>query len=259
MPNSYESTTDWRYQSSLPASVREYRKYFTSGGNVVMDVGSRDGDDAQYLMDTLGASRAIAIDANPLTIPAIESAHPTVEVYSTAISNFSGTTEFTQLISEFDDIEGASSMYSNRLDPDSPEKDPMYDGIEQNILTVPVTTLDQFFVENDLSNSVIDFIKMDIEGYSWQAIDGLRAHISNVKMIHMETEYVALHSEHKSSLEVAELMVELGFTLVGIYVEWAYPIQDQLWVNNSLIDTEETPVDLIQHISDVNFYLPLGD
>jgi FkbM family methyltransferase len=259
MPNSYESTTDWRYQSSLPASMKEYRKYFTSGGNVVMDVGSRDGDDAQYLMGTLEASRAIAIDANPLTIPQIESAHPTIEVYSTAISNVIGTTEFTQLVSEFDDIEGASSMYSNRLDPESSEKDPMYDGVEQNVITVPVTTLDQFFVENGLSNSVIDFMKMDIEGYSWQAIDGFRAHIGNVKMIHMETEHVATHPDHKSSLEVSDLMIELGFTLVGIYVEWIYPLQDQLWVNNSLIDTGETPVDLIEHISNIEFYLPLGE
>lgn len=259
MPNSYDNTTDWVYQSSLPASIIEHRKYFNSSNNVVMDIGSRDGEDAKYLLDTLGASRAIAIDANPAVIEPISNAYPDLEVYSTAISNTVGNTQFTQLVSPYDDIVGASSMYSVRLDPTSPDKDPMYDGVEQNIITVPVTTLDQFFELNDLSNSIIDFIKMDIEGYSWQAIDGFRDHIGNVKMIHMETEHVSTHPDHKSNVEVSELMIELGFTLVGIYVEWDYPLQDQLWVNNALIDTGETPVNLIEHISDINFYLPLGE
>ena len=251
MPNYYEITSPgWNYISSLGKSVAVYKKYFGSSASVVADIGCRDSVDVLYLKSELGAPLGIAVDANP-DVSVVE---PGVNYYHTAISNFTGETTFQKISSEYDDLRGASSIYSSRIDQNSSEFDPMYivaDSID--MVTVPVTTMDDFIVSNGLENTTIDFMKVDVEGYTGEFLSGYENHLSKVKMLHLETEFISLHQNHSNNVEIAEYLHSKGFALVGIYIEWSYPIQEQLWANTALIGGNILVEDFFEHVADPNF------
>ena len=75
----------------LEPVVENYKKYFGNKiAKLVIDVGTRDGDDAEFLREKLRAKRVIAIDANPIAVEKTRNAYPSFEVYETAISDFVG-------------------------------------------------------------------------------------------------------------------------------------------------------------------------
>lgn len=250
MPNYYEITSPgWTYVSSLKKSVAAYKKYFGATASLVADIGCRDSADILYLMARLGAPAGIAVDANP-DVSVVE---PGVTYHHTAISNYTGETTFQKISSEYDDLRGASSIYSSRLDENSSDFDPMYLMSQIDVVTVPVTTMDDFVAANGLENTVIDFMKVDVEGYTGELLEGYSTYLHNVKMIHLETEFISLHEGHLSNVEVAAFMRSKGFALVGIYIEWAYPIQEQLWANTALIDSSIVVEDFYDHVPEEHF------
>jgi FkbM family methyltransferase len=250
MPNYYEITSPgWNYISSLGKSVEVYKKYFGETASLVADIGCRDSVDVLYLKSELDASAGIAVDANP----DVSVDEPGITYYHTAISNYTGETSFQKISSEYEYLRGAASIYSSRLDEDSDDFDPMYLMSEIDVVTVPVTTMDNFIVAQGLENTVIDFMKVDVEGYAGELLEGYSTYLENVKMIHLETEFISLHENHWSNVEIAEFLQSKGFALVGIYIEWSYPIQEQLWANTALIDDSIEVEDLYDHVPNPNF------
>jgi len=250
MPNYYEITSPgWNYISSLGKSVAAYKKYFGESASLVADIGCRDAVDVLYLKSQLGAEAGIAVDANP-DVSVIE---PGITYRHTAISNYTGETTFQKISSEYDDLRGASSIYSSRLDENSEDFDPMYLLADIEVVTVPVTTMDNFIVAEGLEDTIIDFMKVDVEGYTGEFLSGYATHLSKVKMIHLETEFTSLHDNHASNADIAVYMRSQGFALVGIYIEWSYPIQEQLWANTALIDSSIEVQDFFDQVTNPNF------
>lgn len=212
----------------LEPVVGAWQTYFgPKGAKLVMDVGTRDGDDAEYLRQKLKAKRVIAIDANPIAVEKTRTAYPSFEVYEIAVSDFDGETEFVQIVSDNKDLAGCSSMNHSKIDSEE-----IFRKSDHHIIKVPVTRLDTLLggVEPYKDNP-IDVIKIDIEGYTYQALVGLGDIIWHTKMFHLETETRALFEEHKNNLDVASYMQSKGFVLVDVSYEWGFGIQDQVWIN----------------------------
>lgn len=215
----------------LEPLVQAYKDYFGSAPvGLVVDVGTRDGDDAEYLRLALGAKSVIAIDANPIAVAKTRKAYPTFDVYETAISDFIGTTDFVQIVSDDKNLAGCSSMNYGKEDAEH-----VFQKSNHMKIEVPVMRLDTLLSGRD----VIDVIKIDIEGYTYQALVGLGELILKTKILHLETETDALFSEHKNSVEVSEYMQSKGFVLVDVSYEWGFGIQDQVWINPLLTVDDE--------------------
>lgn len=209
----------------MAAPVSYYKIFFGNTANIIIDVGTRDGDDAEYLRKALKATEIFAIDARHEAVENTKKKYPDFKVYETAISNYNGNTDFYVVTSKDKDYSGSSSIYNNKFDrPEYPNEK----------IEVPVITMKQFIEDAGLQDSIIDFVKVDIEGYTAQLLYGMGNYINNVKFFHLETEKYATHDDHKNSADVADYIRKKGFKLVAIQYEWGEDIEDQMWVNEAL-------------------------
>jgi FkbM family methyltransferase len=219
------------YIHPLEPVITNYRKYFGSKATLVIDVGTRDGNDANYLIKELRASKAIAIDANPVCFDMVKNQYPWMAVYCCAITDSDGEVTFNQVNTHNIELLGTSSILSKENSINPPPE--FYDGITQEI-TVPSSRMDTLLIKED-PTGLIDVVKVDTEGYTWQVLQGFGDRLKDVKLFHLETEKTSVSPEHKTSEDVHEFMASHGFVLVDTSHEWGEIIQDQIWVNPALV------------------------
>jgi len=212
----------------LEPVIDAYRTYFGSkNAKIIVDVGTRDGDDAEYLRQKLKAKQVIAVDANPIAVQKTQESYPSFKVYETAVSDYVGETEFVQIVSENKDLAGCSSMNYSKI-----ESEEIFRKSDHYVIKVPVTRLDKLLGGVELyKKNPIDVIKIDIEGYTYQALVGLGDIIWHTKVFHLETETQKLFEGHRNNLDVFSYMQSKGFVLVDVSYEWGFGIQDQVWIN----------------------------
>lgn len=206
-----------------------YKIFFGNDADIVIDVGTRDGDDANIIATQLNSKYIYAIEARPEAAYETKIKYPNFNVYQTAISDYIGTTRFCSVTSEDKDYAGSSSIYNYKFKRDE---------YKHEVIEVPVITMDKFIEENNLDYRFLDIVKVDIEGYTWEFLQGFSKHINNVKLFHLETEKGSTHRGHKNSEEIKNFMFSKNFILVGTQYEWDKEIEDQIWINKYLINSE---------------------
>lgn len=214
----------------LELLVANYRKYFGRHASVIFDIGTRDGNDAIYLEKNLGIHRSevFAVDANPEMCKNTKLNHPHITVIHTAMSNYHGTTTFQKVEHEREDYVGSSSIYANKLVEQEDIKNHVVE------IEVPVTTMSDLLISLDKHSDLIDLIKVDIEGYTYEFLEGLSNRLKNIKCLHLETEQYSTHPNHKNSTVIKEYMEGSGFFLADVSYEWGWHIEDQIWINKEL-------------------------
>lgn len=215
----------------LEPVITNYRKFFGNIAGTIIDIGTRDGNDANYLAKKLNATKVIAIDANPAAVQRTKENYPWMDVYQAAISDYDGQTTFQQVDSGDANMDGCSSLYAEKV-----ASEPQFEG-KVNIIPTEVNRMDSFMRDENIAS--FDVVKVDVEGYTWQVLAGFGDKLSSVKMFHLETEASATHDAHRNNHEVAEFMERQGFALVDISYEGSMGlgkgIEDQLWVNKALV------------------------
>jgi len=229
--NGADFATDFPNINPLEPAVTNYRKFFGDTADLVIDIGSREGDDGVYLAEKLRSKRIIAIDANPQAIELARQAHPNIEIHYTAVSDFDGAVIFHQVVSDDIELAGCSSM-ADKERTMFPEH---FEGKMRQI-TVPAIRMDSFLKQQNIKN-IIDVVKIDTEGFSWQVLQGFGDRLKDVKLLHVETERESHHDKHVLSDAITKFMKAQGFELVDISYEWGWGIQDQVWVNPELVTT----------------------
>ena len=229
---------NFEYKSSLYDACKTFLDLFNDPAETVIDIGSRDGDDLDLMIRLLGGkAEGVAIEADPISAAVIQSKYKDFTVIAAAATNYNGRTHFTRLVSEYDDIRGASSIYSMKIDPEH-EKflDHVYEGVEQEHIHVPCVRMSTIL--DSLDKDVIDFVKIDTEGYSGQVLEGFGERLKDIKMLHVETEIQRLHHDHWDHRQVMRFMLDNGFKIVKFYTEWGLDMQDHLYVNTRFIDND---------------------
>lgn len=200
--------------------VTTYQYYFGENAKVIFDCGTRDGDDAAYLKRELNASQVFAIDASPSAVELTKRNHPDLTVIETALSNFNGTATFTEIVSDRKDHVGSSSLVLA----------PGWEAASKRTITTRVKTMATLLEELGMTDTQLDVVKVDLEGFTFEFLEGMGDLISNAKVMHLETETFHRHQGHRSSSEVEAYMLSRGFFLDSVSYEWGPTIQDQLWV-----------------------------
>ena len=219
----------------LTSSVDTYLKYFgTTTHPVVYEVGSRDGNDGVELAQRIyngeilsnrvhnlwEDSQIVLFECNPPQIEVIKRNYPKATLITDAISDKKGTVEFLQLHGD-KNVVGSSSMNLNRVN-ESWVKD--YAKIKVN-----TRRLDDVIKELGHQDTEIDIMKIDIEHYTWEALQSLGKYLRNVKVFHLETEIEGV-ARDKTNLDIALFMQERGYLCTALENEWGEEIQDQVWV-----------------------------
>lgn len=206
-----------------------YKIFFGNDADIVIDVGTRDGEDAHILSTALNSKYVLAIEARKEAAEETKIKYPHFNIFNVAVSDFIGTTEFYSILSEDKDYAGSSSIYNNKF---------IRDEYPYEVINVDVTTMDSIIEECDLSYKFLDIVKVDIEGYTWEFLQGFSKHMNNVKLFHLETEKNPTHKYHKNNEEIKNFMYSKNFILAGTQYEWDKEIEDQIWINKYLINTE---------------------
>jgi FkbM family methyltransferase len=205
----------------LESAVEAYRKYFGDTANIIIDIGTRDGDDAEYFRQKLNGKKIYAFDANPLAVSETKKRYPNFNVIESAVGSFNGQTSFTKIISENIDEAGCSSM----------EVIHIFDNVKYEKIIVSITRLDSFLAEQELSGVIVDIIKIDTEGFSWEVLMGMGDVLKNVRLLHVETEMFNRHPGHKNNVDIYNYLTNNNFVCVDKSYEWGPTIEDQVWVN----------------------------
>jgi len=204
----------------LQPIIDGYQKHFSGPISKIVDAGSRDGDDAQWILDRLPAQedvQVICVEARENAALEIKNKYPNFTVFQTAVSNFIGEAKFVQMNNP--GFFGSSSLELTRANAYQ---------TESTIIDVPVTRLDAI-----IEPGIIDVLKIDVEGHSVPTIEGMGSLMKDVLIAHIETETPerAAWGEPSNNLKVIEIMQDLGFCLANVSYQWGWSIQDQTWVN----------------------------
>lgn len=187
------------------------------GGRVgtIVEVGARDCAETLDFHRAFPGARIFAFECNPATLPACRAAVRRLErvrLIEKAVSDREGTVRFYPT----DPVKtrtkhahgnpGASSLFRAR--PDYP-----HETYAQNEIAVEATTLVRLMRDEDIA--AIDLLWMDIQGAELLALKGLGERLRDVKLIHLEVEFLPIYEGQPLFPEVHRYLRNHGFRLAG--------------------------------------------
>lgn len=210
----------------LTSTVINYKEAFGLADKpLIYEVGSRDGNDGFELASRISTglrsdATVVLFECNPPQQEVIMKNYPDAILIKEAISDKKGEVEFIQLHGDKNVI-GSSSMDLDRA------KLPW--GKDNTIIKVPTRRLDDVIEELGHQNKDIDVMKIDIEGYTYEALESLGKYLRNVRVFHLETEIEGV-ARDKTNLDIALYMQERGYVCKELEHEWGDTIQDQVYL-----------------------------
>ena len=187
----------------------------------LFDIGSRDGDDANYIASKLNIKEVFIFEPIPDSAHRIASKYPHFNVAQLAISDNDGESDFNAINHNNIEERGISSL---RDRPDG-----VYVGRSDKI-NVKVNRFDTWYKIN--KRGTVDLVKLDVEGCTYEALKGFGEILKKVKIMHLETESFAYWEGQHLKTEVESLMAPHFKLVYELHVGgFQY---DQVWVNKSL-------------------------
>jgi FkbM family methyltransferase len=188
--------------------------------NIILELGSRDLQDAIKLLNYYNNSKIYSFECNPdclvechKQLDNLNNTNPIlasrIELIENAVSLSNGEVNFFPFdLKKYNNM-GASSMLKidfskrNKNDPDYQKTNP------QKQITVKGIRLETFIENNSLNK--IDIICMDLQGYELNALQSLGKYISQVKYIITETSIVSTYENGAIFSELNEYLEKFGF------------------------------------------------
>lgn len=211
----------------LGSTVKTYTDHFgLSSSPVIYEVGSRDGKDGEELAQRIYEgqnlwknAQIVLFECNPPQQSVIEQDYPEAILIKEAISDKKGKSAFLQIDGDKNYI-GSSSMDLDRVN---------YPWVQKtHTIEVPTRRLDDVIKELGHQDTQIDIMKIDIEGYTFEALVSLGKYLRNVRVFHLETE-IKGRARKETNLDIALFMQERGYVCSALENEWGESIQDQVW------------------------------
>lgn len=203
----------------------EYLKKYNIIPKTVLEIGSRDANDANYFKEQFGLKNEniYVVEPNPSQANSIRNKYPNFNLFEVAIDENEGVKTFNQVIGGGLDPIGTSSLL-NRVDG-------WYEKYETKKIDVECITGAILLKK---IGKEIDICKIDVEGLSYEVIKSFGKSINKIKFIHLETEHRTFWKNQKLHHEVIDLMKSVGFTMI---FETGNELQsDTIWVNNKIFE-----------------------
>lgn len=207
---------------ALNAYHRHKRLIRPTNHGFVLDIGSRDGDDAETIARAIGTSffDVYCVDANPIAIDIIRSRHMGFNVIQSAVAEYDGTAEFNIMTDTTQmDRFGISSLRDR--------SDLNYD----DRIKVGVITLDSLFKKiAPYPTTQINFMKIDVEGNTYDVLCGAKNALKKTRFIQLEAEHRQFWTGQYLFYDVAQLLNDAGFAMVDFTMTWKDQ-SDSCWIN----------------------------
>lgn len=211
----------------LTSTVETYiNQYGTKPSPLIYEVGSRDGHDAVELAQRISGGvkdwkNIVLFECNPPQIEAIKQRYPNATLITDAISDVKGTVAFLQIHGD-KNMMGSSTMNTKRNDSWIKET---------STIKVKTRRLDDVIKQLKHEKTEIDIMKIDIEGYTAEALRSLGKYLRNVRVFELETELPG-QARAETNLDIALFMQNNGYVCKDIFYEWPPNIEDQVWIRS---------------------------
>lgn len=189
----------------------------------IFEIGANYGQDAEYMRYylKLDPNNIYVFEPHPQLIQEVRK-HYKFNSFDYAISNTNGSTIFHAIDLTKYNNSGISSLLKHKnVD-------------EQNYYDVKVKLLrmDSFMQKYKIEN--IDFVKIDVEGCTYEVLEGFGEKLKYVKSIQLESEHVKLFEGQKLFDDVSDLLYKNDFKMV--YFELLDGKQsDSLWIQKNIL------------------------
>tara|TARA_R100001163_G_C5068290_1_gene208329 strand:- start:954 stop:1598 length:645 start_codon:yes stop_codon:yes gene_type:complete len=188
-----------------------------------IEIGSRDGHDTKTIQEmfNIPPSNCYIFEAHPELSNQIEKRYPEFNVNNCAISNLTQPITFNAADLEMESNPGMSSVL-----------DLVDDGFKSNKVEVDGWRIDDILKQLCIDN--VDLVKIDVEGFSLEVLDGFGIMLNKTKCIQIELEHKVVWKKQCSYDDVSNFLIKNGFTQL-LFARIAHDQSDSLWVKNELI------------------------
>ena len=191
----------------------------------ILEIGSRDGDDANELkkLFSITNDNVYLVEPNPTQVDVIKNKYPHYKLYDVGILDLVGETLFYQYNNENKDLVGTSS-FLNRTDG-------FYDN--KNVAKIKINTITGKSLLKDI-NKNIDLCKIDVEGATLNVLKSFGDKLNTIKSFHLEVEHKQ-YWENQSLYEEIKMFMELN-GYIELYKQSVYVEQsDVIYVFNQYL------------------------
>lgn len=211
----------------------------------ILDIGSRDLDQAVEFRNYFKDAKILAFEPNPQqkNICEQKSSKYNIDFYPIAISKTDGIVKFNAVDPNCKDPNiGASSIlnFSDELISQSIQRHNEMP-VQTNKIEVESRNLDNFLIQKGLIN--IDVIWMDVQGLELEILKSSPKTISRTKLIHLESEFRTIYKNQPLYPEIKNYLESIGFK--EVYNREEYKPEYKNWDNfNYPSDTDSIFVNL---------------
>ena len=184
----------------------------------ILEVGSLDGNDSLKLKNEFPDSTVHTIEALTSNYNKYLKNEDRINSYNITITDYDGVVDFY-----VKNINGIHGIYNRG------------DEYGSDVIKVPCSTLDSFCETNDITK--IDILKIDVEGATYDVLQGMNKILPFVKIMHIETELYPFFENQKLHSEVESFLIENDFELLKI--TFADILKDKkqsdsVWINRKI-------------------------
>ncbi len=192
----------------------------------ILEIGSRDGNDANQLMNyfNLNSDDVWVVEPNPKQVTIIESSYPKFNLIPKAIFSEETEHDFYQVDNNNPNDVGTSSLINRN--------DDWYES-KTNIIKVKTITGKQLLTK---INRDIDVCKIDVEGLTIEVLISFNNTLSQIKSFHLECEHKEVWKGQKLYDDVAKFLTDNNYTQIYFnYCPGGTLQSDSIWVLNNYL------------------------
>ena len=196
----------------------------TISPQIFFEVGANYAQDAVYLAEKwdIPAQNVYIFEPHPVIATAV-AGHYQFEVNQKAVSNLNGLLTFNAVNIDETSNSGISSLLKHRVND--------FESVSE--VVVEVIRLDDFVKAQGISK--IDFLKIDVEGMTFEVLDGLGEFIHKVACIQIETEVLPIWENQHTQTDVYKLLESKGFQLIEHITQMDGIQGGSLWARSDVV------------------------
>jgi len=213
-----------------------YNKYFIESPRNVLEIGSRDGNDAEFLRNYFNISKnmVFVVEPNPISANQIKINHPEQKIFEFAISEEVGMLKFNAINVNNQMYVGMSSLLKRRKDTGYSQEELMRSW--ENWIEVKSITGKMLF--DLIGEDIYDLVKIDVEGATLQVLRSLGDEIKKIKYLHLEAEQKPLWEGQFTYDVICQYMLEMDF--IELYKQDFSILGqcDTVWCNKKMMNKD---------------------
>lgn len=210
---------------TMPAFVSKVKQMFKSESDIktIVEIGALDAQDSQYFKKIFPTAKVYAIEALPDNYDKYLKNLKDIACINAVVSNIDGEIAFYKK-----EINGIHSIFNRGNE------------YGNEVIKLPSYRFETLAEMNGINS--VDMLKMDVEGATIEALEGMGDLLSTVKIMHLESESYPFFEGQKIHTEVVKYLEEKGFSVIELT---SFPIQpgrlqyDSVWINNTYLNNKE--------------------